>query len=89
MKKEEEEKIYLVFFYLNKIWFLIPFVQSGLAPPIDFIIDPSFLLKKFSIRKKRKKDKRDLDKRSKYIPFSFNGSKGIWNLDFMVRNHGL
>jgi hypothetical protein len=52
MKKEEEEKIYILIFYLNKTRFLIPFVELGLAPPIDFIIDPSSLLKEFAIRKK-------------------------------------
>jgi hypothetical protein len=51
MKKEEEEKK-IKKIYLNKTRFLIPFVESGLAPPIDFIIDPSSLLKKFAIRKK-------------------------------------
>ncbi len=45
MKKEEEEYIY----FLNKIQFLIPFVESRLAPPIDFIIDPSSLLEKIAI----------------------------------------
>jgi hypothetical protein len=53
MKKEEEEKIDFLIFYLNKTRFLILFVESGSAPPIDFIIDPSSLLEKFAIRKKR------------------------------------
>jgi hypothetical protein len=57
MKKEEEEKIDFFIFYLNKTRFLILFAESGLAPPlappIDFIIDPSSLLEKFAIRKKR------------------------------------
>jgi len=45
MKKKEDEKKDLNFFYLNKTRFLIPFVKLGLAPLIDFIIYPSFLLK--------------------------------------------
>ncbi len=52
MKKKEEEKIDLNFFYLNKTQFLIPFVELGLAPPIDFIIDPSSLLEINAIRNK-------------------------------------
>ncbi len=52
MKKKEEEKIDFLIFYLNKTWFLIPFVESGLAPPIDFIIEPSSLLEKNAVKKK-------------------------------------
>jgi hypothetical protein len=46
MKKEEDEKIFLKMFYLNKTWFLIPIIELGLAPPIDFIIEPSFFIVK-------------------------------------------
>jgi len=36
MKKEKDEKVDFKFFYLNKTQFVIPFVESGLVPPIDF-----------------------------------------------------